>query len=63
MFVLIAIVVVALVLFAVWRVVGPDQRPVGGITKPVRRKTALPPDDNPDFLRDLDRRPRPDDIR
>ncbi|CAN5169508.1 hypothetical protein BH20ACT5_BH20ACT5_25820 [soil metagenome] len=66
---LVTLVVLMVLLVVVWRMIGPDQRPGGGpVVRPnpvrrVRRTNPVPPDDNPDFLRDLDRRPRPDDIR
>lgn len=62
---LVALVVTVILLVVLWRAIGPDT-PTPGTTarprpvrKPVRRRS-VPPDDNPEFLRDLDRRPRPE---
>lgn len=62
---LVALIVTAVLLFVLWRSIGPDAaKPGSGPSpRPVRRPTrrpVLPPDDNPDFLRDLSRRPRPE---
>lgn len=64
---LVALFVTAILLVVIWRVVGPDRATPGGngtrATRPrtVRRAPQVPPDDNPDFLRDLDRRARPEE--
>lgn len=72
MYVLIGIVLVGALLFALWRMSGTASPPAGGrqggstrptnppARKPTRREP-LPPDDNPDFLRELDRRARRED--
>ena len=63
---LVALIVTAVMLVVLWRVIGPDQLNPTGTTpqprpRPVRRPAAVPPDDNPEFLRDLDRRARPEE--
>ncbi len=62
---LVALIVTAILLFVLWRSIGPDQpRPGGGAPPRVQRQPRpqqVPPDDNPDFLRDLDRRARPEE--
>ncbi|MDQ3714992.1 MAG: hypothetical protein M3381_02975 [Actinomycetota bacterium] len=69
MYVLIGMVLIGALLFALWRMSGSASAASGGRTggtarptppparKPSRREP-LPPDDNPDFLRELDRRAR-----
>ncbi len=69
MYVLIGMVLIGALLFALWRMSGSAGSASGGRTggtarpttpparKPIRREP-LPPDDNPDFLRELDRRAR-----
>ncbi|MBA3278292.1 MAG: hypothetical protein H0U22_06155 [Geodermatophilaceae bacterium] len=69
MYVLIGMVLIGALLFALWRMSGTTRSASGGRTagtgrpttpparKPIRREP-LPPDDNPDFLRELDRRAR-----
>ncbi|MBA2553609.1 MAG: hypothetical protein H0V10_07935 [Geodermatophilaceae bacterium] len=69
MFFLVALIVTVILLVVLWRSIGPDQPRPGGIApprlqrlpRPPRRQQQLPPDDNPDFLRDLDRRARPEE--
>lgn len=63
---LVALIVTAVMLVVLWRVIGPDQVNLTGTTpqprpRPGRRPAPVPPDDNPEFLRDLDRRARPED--
>lgn len=65
---LVALVVTVILLVVIWRVVGPDRatpgdgnRPRPGRPRTVRRAPQVPPDDNPEFLRDLDRRARPEE--
>lgn len=69
MYVLIGIVLIGALLFALWRLSGSTNSSSGGRTggamrparpparKPARREP-LAPDDNPEFLRELDRRAR-----
>ncbi|MEJ7705471.1 MAG: hypothetical protein WKF47_18405 [Geodermatophilaceae bacterium] len=68
MVLLVALVVTAVALVVIWRVIGPDRATPGAANRPrptrprtIRRPPQLPPDDNPDFLRDLDRRARPEE--
>ncbi|MBA2414449.1 MAG: hypothetical protein H0V64_00825 [Geodermatophilaceae bacterium] len=69
MFFLVALIVTVILLIVLWRALGPDQPSLGGTARPrpqrrpqpPRRRQQLPPDDNPDFLRDLDRRARPEE--
>lgn len=71
MFFLVALIVTVILLFVLWRAIGPDQPRSSGTARPrlqhrprprpPRRQQMLPPDDNPDFLRDLDRRARPEE--
>ncbi len=62
---LVALIVTVVLLVVLWRAIGPDAVRPGPTTnprpirRPVKRQT-LPPDDNPEFLRDLSRRPRPE---
>lgn len=69
MYFLIGMLLIAALLFALWRMSGPADPGGrgggrggrgGGPTPPPRRKSTrrepLPPDDNPDFLRELDKR-------
>ncbi len=58
---LVAVLVVAALLVALWRLVGAAQanRP-SRMSRPQQRRP-LAPDDDPDFLRELSRRPRSDD--
>lgn len=66
---LVALIVTVLLLVVLWRAIGPDQPRAGGTVRPQlqrgprppRRPQQLPPDDNPEFLRDLDRRARPEE--
>jgi len=68
-YVLIGIVLIGALLFALWRLSGSANSSGGGRTggamrpaRPAARKPArrepLAPDDNPEFLRELDRRAR-----
>ncbi len=57
---LIALVAIVVFVIGLWRLLGPTRSAVGGFSRAPRR-TSVPPDDNPDFLRDLDRRARPED--
>ena len=69
MYVLIGIVLIGALLFVLWRMSGPSNPSGGGrnggsarptkppVRKPTRREP-LAPDDNPEFLRELDRRAR-----
>lgn len=72
MYVLIGMLLIGVLLFALWRVSG-TARPSGGgrsggsarptrppVGKPTRGQP-LAPDDNPEFLRELDRRARRED--
>jgi hypothetical protein len=58
---LVAVLVVAVLLVALWRLVGAARanRPSRISRSPQHRPLA--PDDDPDFLRELSRRPRSDD--
>jgi len=68
-YVLIGMLLIGALLFALWRMsgtagtsggggTGTTRRPSGPhVNKPTRREP-LPPDDNPDFLRELDRKAR-----
>ena len=62
---LLALIVTAVVLVVLWRRIGPDQPRYGGPAphrpRPQRRSALVPPDDNPEFLRGLDRRARPEE--
>lgn len=69
MFFLVALIVTVVLLVVLWRSIGPDQ-PRPGASAPLRlqrrprppgRQQQTPPDDNPEFLRDLDRRARPEE--
>ncbi|MBA2389896.1 MAG: hypothetical protein H0V67_06525 [Geodermatophilaceae bacterium] len=69
MFFLMALIVTVVLLVVLWRIIGPDEARPGSSARPrmqrrpraPRRRQQLPPDDNPDFLRDLDRRARPEE--
>ncbi len=69
MFFLVALIVIVILLVVLWRSIGPDQPSPGSTPRPrlqrrprpPRRPQQVPPDDNPDFLRDLDRRARPEE--
>ncbi|MBA3339969.1 MAG: hypothetical protein H0T54_09560 [Geodermatophilaceae bacterium] len=72
MYVLVGMLLIGALLFALWRMSGPANpsggtRPTGSArptTPPIRkltRREPLAPDDNPEFLRELDRRARRDD--
>lgn len=68
MFFLVALIVTVILLVVLWRSIGPDQPRPGSTPRPrlqrpgpPRRQQQVPPDDNPDFLRDLDRRARPEE--
>lgn len=54
---ILAVFAAVAVVVALWRLLGP-QRATGG-QRPHRR--VLAPDDDPDFLRELDKRTRPPD--
>lgn len=65
---LVALVVTAVLLVVMWRAIGPDAAGASGSRprrevrpRPPRRGPQLPPDDNDDFLRGLDRRARPEE--
>ena len=72
MYVLIGIMLIGALLFVLWRMSGPADSSDSGrrgrsspptrpqVRKPTRREP-LAPDDNPDFLRELDRRARRED--
>ncbi len=72
MYVLVGMLLIGALLFTLWRMAGPAN-PSGGTrsagiakptTPPVRKPSrgeALAPDDNPEFLRELDRRARKED--
>jgi len=69
LYVLIGIVLIGALLFVLWRMSGPANSSGGGrgggsarptkppVRKPTRREP-IAPDDNPEFLRELDRRAR-----
>lgn len=74
MFFLVALIVTVVLLVVLWRAIGPDDARQPGVRpgdiarpraqrppRPPRRQPQLPPDDNPEFLRDLDRRARPEE--
>lgn len=71
MYVFVGIVLIGALLFALWRMSGPSitqDGPAGGSGRPAQppqrkpaRREPLAPDDNPDFLRELDRRARKED--
>lgn len=69
MYVLIGMLLIGALLFALWRMsgtaggsggggTGTTRRPSGPPANKPSRSQPLPPDDNPDFLRELDRRSR-----
>ncbi|MBA3523768.1 MAG: hypothetical protein H0T85_04300 [Geodermatophilaceae bacterium] len=65
---LVALVVTAVLLVVMWRAIGPDAPGSSGAgprrqlrPRPTWRGPQVPPDDNEDFLRDLDRRARPEE--
>ncbi len=69
MYVLIGMLLIGALLFALWRMSGTagpaSSGRTGGTARPTTpparkptRREPLPPDDNPDFLRELDRRAR-----
>lgn len=74
---LLAVILAAVLVIALWRLLGPDSGSGRGGATPRRnprrpgssgpprggvQRSQLPPDDNPDFLRELDERTRkPDD--
>ncbi|MGI8626282.1 MAG: hypothetical protein ACR2J5_06900 [Geodermatophilaceae bacterium] len=69
LYVLIGIVLIGALLFVLWKMSGPGNPSAGGrprgsvrparppVRKPIRREP-LAPDDDPEFLRELDRRAR-----
>lgn len=72
MYVFIGMVLIGALLFALWRMSGTAKasgstgggssaRPNSPSARKPTRREPLPPDDNPDFLRELDRRARRDD--
>jgi hypothetical protein len=58
---LVAVLVVAALIVALWRLVGAAQSNRPSRQAPRSSRRPLAPDDDPDFLRELSRRPRSDD--